>query len=126
MECLKVIGRDAPDDPDVPVHPLGTLDFRGMRLDIYRGNGGHAVGEVVIVDEADRLVFSGDILVNPKGFTKPQAEYNLLAPYMMSSVNVNSALASAERRYLLNLFKPGEYAYACGHGAILMPGENAR
>lgn len=126
MECLKVIGRDAPDDPDVPVYPLGSLDFCGLKLDIYRGNGGHAVGEVVIVDEADKLVFSGDILVNPKGFTKPQAEYNLLSPYMMSSVNVNSALASAERRYLLNLFKPGEYAYACGHGAILMPGENAR
>ena len=84
------------------------------------------VGEVVIVDEADKLVFSGDILVNPKGFTKPQAEYNLLAPYMMSSVNVNSALASAERKYLLNLFKPEEYAYATGHGAILHPGESAR
>jgi len=126
LETLSVIGSADIDDPAQPIFPLGTLDFCGLRLTVYRGNGGHAVGEVVIVDEADKLVFSGDILVNPKGFTKPQAEYNLLAPYMMSSVNVNSALASAERKYLLNLFKPEEYAYATGHGAILHPGESAR
>lgn len=126
METLKVIGSADIDDPAQPIFPLGQLDFCGLNLTIYRGNGGHAVGEVVIVDEADKLVFSGDILVNVKGFTAPQAAYNKLAPYMMSSVNVNSALASAERRYLLDLFKPEEYAYACGHGAILRPGESAR
>lgn len=126
MDSLRVIGSADIDDPSQPVFPLGQLDFCGLNLTIYRGNGGHAVGEVVIVDEADKLVFSGDILVNVKGFTKPQAEYNQLAPYMMSSVNINSALASAERKYLLNLFKPEEYAYACGHGAILHPGESAR
>lgn len=126
MDSLKVIGSADIDDPAQPLFPLGTLDFCGLTLTVYRGNGGHAVGEVVIVDEADKLVFSGDILVNPKGFTKPQAEYNLLAPYMMSSVNINSALASAERKYMLNLFKPEEYDYACGHGGILWAGESAR
>ena len=126
MAHLKIIGSADIDDPAQPIFPLGQLVFCGLNLTVYRGNGGHAVGEVVIVDEADKLVFSGDILVNVKGFTRPQAEYNRLAPYMMSSVNINSALASAERKYLLNLFKPEEYAYACGHGAILQPGESPR
>lgn len=125
MERLRVI-EGAPDDPDKPICYIGSLDFNGLKLDFYRGNGGHAEGEVLIVDEADKLVFSGDILVNVKGFTKPQGEYNLLAPYLMSSVNVNSAKASAERKEMLKLFSPEVYSYCCGHGAILRPGEEAR
>lgn len=125
MESLKVIGMDY-DDPSAPIFPIGQMEFNGLRFTCYRGNGGHAIGEMIIVDEADKLVFCGDILVNVKGFTKPQDAYNRLAPYMMSSVNMNSPKANEERKAMLTRFNPKEYSYACGHGALLNPGESPR
>lgn len=119
MAWLRVIGPDRADDPGEPLWPLGRLDFCGLGLDVYRGNGGHAAGEIVVVDEADRLVFAGDLLSNPGGCIPPQAEYNRLSPYLMSSVNMNPALAHAERKALLRRFPRETYAYACGHGAVM-------
>lgn len=120
MDCLKVV-EGLPEDAGRPVCPIGTVTFCGKRLDIYRGNGGHAEGEVVIVDEAEKLVFSGDIVVNIAGFSKPQAAFNRLAPYLMTSVNMNSEKAAKERRYLMEMFSPATYIYCGGHGAILRP-----
>ena len=51
----------------------------------------------MIVSEELRLVFTGDITVNIAGFTEEQAKFNVLAPYLMTSVNMNSQLATAER-----------------------------
>lgn len=107
------------DDPEKPVCPLGSMEFCGRRFDFYRGNGGHARGEVVIVDTRDNLVFSGDIAVNAQGFTKPQAAFNRLAPYLMTSVNMDSYKAGEERRAMFEMLSPDEYIYCCGHGAIM-------
>ena len=110
---------EVPDVPERPLSLVGGVDFCGRRLAVYRGNGGHAPGEVAIVDETDRLVFSGDILVNPEGFIPAQAEFNRLAPYLMTSVNMDSRKAGQERAYLKKLFSPAEYRYCPGHGAIM-------
>ena len=83
------------------------------------------MGEAVIVDEAEKLVFSGDIEVNTHGYTPPQAAFNRLAPYLMTSVNMDSARFRIERQALLRRFPTSEYTYCCGHGAIMRPeGEN--
>lgn len=118
-ECshLHVLG-GAPDDPADPLCLLGSFDFCGLRFDLYRGNGGHAEGEAVIVCESERLVFSGDIVVNIGGFTREQAAFNRLAPYLMTSVNMDSRKAALERGALLERFPPEKYVYCCGHGAI--------
>ena len=73
------------------------------------------------MDEKNRLVYSGDIVVNIRGFSKEQAAFNALAPYLMTSVNLDSALATEERVYLQNKFSPKAYTYCCGHGALLEP-----
>ena len=106
-----------PDEPGNPLCPIGGFDFCGRRFDLYRGNGGHVDGEVVIVCEEEQLLFSGDIVVNIDGFSRPQAAFNRLAPYLMSSVNMDSALASVERKALLKRFPMEKYLYLCGHGA---------
>ena len=118
MTHLRVVDAEA-DDPDDPLCPLGSFGFAGLRFDLYRGNGGHADGEVAIVCEREKMVFSGDIMVNIPGFTPEQAAFNRLAPYLMTSVNMDSRRASLEREALLRRFPVGEYVYCCGHGAIL-------
>ena len=118
MDTLRLIERTR-EKTDTPISPLGTLDFQGLTLDIFEGNGGHAKGEIVLVDETNRLVYSGDIVVNIRGFSKEQAAFNALAPYLMTSVNLDSALATEERLDLQRQFSPKIYTYCCGHGAIM-------
>lgn len=118
MHRLRIVNED--DAPsEAPVCAIGSISFEGKIFDFYRGNGGHADGEVVIVDEAAKIVFTGDIMVNIPGFTKPQAAFNRLAPYLMTSVNMDSTRAAVERRWVLERFSPDEYVYCCGHGAIM-------
>lgn len=117
MSHLRMID-DLPDDPNDPLCPIGSFEFGGKHFDLLRGNGGHVDGEVVIVCEEDKLLFTGDIMVNIEGFSREQAAFNRLAPYLMTSVNMDSVRASIERKALIGRFPPEEYLYCCGHGAL--------
>ena len=117
MTHLRIID-DLPDDPASPLCPIGSFEFAGKRFDLLRGNGGHVDGEVAIVCEEDKLLFTGDIVVNIGGFSPEQAAFNRLAPYLMTSVNMDSARATVERKALMQRFPPEEYLYCCGHGAL--------
>ena len=117
LSRLRVVA-DGPGGSDGPLCFAGTFEFAGLRFDLYRGNGGHAPGEIAIVCPAERLLFSGDIVVNIGGFTREQAAFNRLAPYLMTSVNMDSPRASLEREALCARFAPEDYLYCCGHGAI--------
>lgn len=102
-----------------PIEYLASRSIMGLTFDIYRGNGGHVTGEAIFVNELNKLVFCGDIVVNPEGFTREQYDFNQLAPYLMTSVNMDSHKAKLARSYLLEHFDPAEYTYCCGHGALM-------
>ena len=119
MNTLHLIGNKKKDIDSSPIRYIDSINFCGVELNIYEGNGGHANGEVVIVSQENKLVFSGDIIVNINGFSKEQKEFNTLAPYLMTSVNMDSQLAKIERNYLLSQFNPDNYTYCCGHGSII-------
>lgn len=93
---------------------IGTFSFAGLDFSMYQGNGGHVQGESIIVCETHSLIFTGDNLVNIKGFSKEQQTFNILAPYLMSSVNMDSAKASLCRRELLQRFT--NHMICPGHG----------
>ena len=105
---------------DYRLQHRGGMGILNYHVEKY-GNGGHFKGEIVLVDDAHRIVFSGDIMVNIKGFSKEQYDFNLLAPYLMTTVNLDSRRAAAERKYLQSLFPTDVYTYCCGHGAIMDP-----
>ena len=63
------------------------------------------------------IVFSGDIFVNIKGFTKSQARFNALAPYLMTSVDTDPAAAAKQREDMFALLDSGDWTVLCGHGA---------
>ncbi len=92
----------------------GERTIHGLNFKFYNGNGGHSKGEMVIC--LDHIVFTGDILVNPEGYKEEQREFNHLAPYLMTSVNMDSELAKKERLQLeAMLTKEMDVCY--GHGA---------
>ncbi len=95
---------------------IGTIEFAGIGLDCYEGMGGHVKGEMVIVCSRFKLVFSGDIMVNVKGFSPEQREFNSLAPFLMTGVDIDAAICKKGRYALLKEY-PG-YLFCPGHGAV--------
>lgn len=100
---------------------IGSIEYAGRRFDFYEGPGGHVKGEVVIVCEELKLLFSGDIWVNVKGVTAEQREFNRLAPFLLTGVDEDPALSKASREYLVSHF--GGYLYCPGHGPITPVGK---
>ncbi|MCR4580732.1 MAG: MBL fold metallo-hydrolase [Treponema sp.] len=115
LEKCIIVGRRPLDSEEV-FAPIGSHFFGGKRFDFYEGKGGHVKGDTVIVCDELKLVFSGDIYVNIKGFSAEQKEFNALAPFLMTGVDSDSVLAREGREYLLS--KYGDYIICPGHGAV--------
>ena len=119
----------APPDPETLLviagssKPLGSLmertgdfTFGSLTFEIYEGAGGHLPGEIVLVERHHHLAFTGDIYVNIKEFTREQSVYNRYAPYLMTSVDTDPALAARERQTLWDVLGPGDWNIFGGHG----------
>lgn len=102
---------------DAPLTPIGILSLDGLSFLLYEGQGGHVPGEMVLIEPNLKLVFSGDIYVNTKAQTKEQRDYNRIAPYLMTSVDIDATLAKEERNALLSLLSNGSWTIYGGHGA---------
>lgn len=101
---------------DAVLSPIGSRMFGPWQFDFYEGNGGHVKGETVIVCDELQLLFSGDIYVNIKGFSKEQQEFNILAPFLMTGVDCNPPEAKISRKYLLETYP--NYRICPGHGTM--------
>lgn len=115
-ERLQAVGGTLETPPE-PLSPIGELSFAGMTFKAYEGFGGHVAGETVWIEEREGLALTGDVLVNLRGFTPPQAAFNRLAPFLMTSVDTDPAKAAEERQALNALLSPGDWLILGGHGA---------
>lgn len=114
-ERLHVIaGTSAPIEH--PLERIGGFSFGTLSFEVYEGAGGHLPGEIVLVERQRHLVFTGDIYVNIKEFTQEQTAYNQYAPYLMTSVDTDPALAARERQALWEALGPGTWNIFGGHG----------
>lgn len=109
LEKLVSLGQTR--ERDVLNH-IGYFNFGDLCLRIFQGRGGHVRGEMIFLDDVQKIMFTGDNLVNIRGFSKEQKEFNILAPYLMSSVNMDSKEASTCRKFLQDL----------GQGYFIIPG----
>ena len=99
-----------------PLTQIGFFDFGDLHFEVYEGKGGHIPGETVLIDYDHNLAFTGDIYINLKDLTPRQAEYNQYAPILMTSVDTESALCTAERRAVLRRLGVGDWKIFSGHG----------
>ena len=97
---------------------IGNITFSDYDFLFFEGNGGHVKGETIILCEKLKLLFTGDIFVNIKGFSAEQKEFNQLAPFLMTGVDENSAIAKTEREYIKEFFK--DYTICPGHGGVVL------
>lgn len=108
-----------PCDDEKPLSRIGRFTFADMDFDIYQGNGGHLPGEIVLLDETHRIAVTGDDYVNVHGYTPAQKEFNRLAPYLMTSVNEDSAKAKAILNDLRCRMDGKGWLILPGHGAVI-------
>ncbi len=105
---------------------MATLDLAGMRCEVLEGFGGHTTGQVFYFLPDELVLFTGDSLINFDSLTEERKDFATLAKNLMTTVNVDSAKASKERKALLRLIeeeesvrKDGRKCLVCGgHGAV--------
>ncbi len=97
---------------------VGSLDLGELHFEVYEGKGGHLPGETVLIDFNHHVAFTGDIYVNIHGMTREQAEYNRYAPVLMTSVDTDPALCTAERQSIMQRLGAGEWKIYGSHGAM--------
>ncbi len=103
------------------------FNFAGYNFDVLESLGGHLFGQVYFLCEELGLLFTGDSLINFKSLTEDKKEFATLATILMTSVNVDSEIASKERQTLIDIAREldkelknrGQNCLICaGHGAI--------
>ncbi len=104
------------EDPREPMTQIGFFRFGELCFEVYQGQGGHLPGEIILVDYAHNLAFTGDVYINVHGMTREQAMYNQYAPVLMTSVDTDPALCAAERRALLQRLGAGAWQIFGAHG----------
>lgn len=116
---LEIIDKATPENHDDLLY-IGDVSFEDITFKVYEGSGGHVYGEVIFLCENPKIVFTGDIYVNIKGFSKERREFNSIAPYLMTSVDVNRDKANEMRKQLMTLIenKGGGFMICGGHGPV--------
>ncbi|MDY9927382.1 MBL fold metallo-hydrolase [Methanosarcina sp.] len=101
---------------------IGNLEFEALE-----GLGGHMHGGIFYLCPEEGLVFPQDSVINFRSLSPERTEYNILADYLMTSVNVDSSLAREERNALISLIleldnelvkKGKKCLVCCGHGSV--------
>lgn len=122
LEQLRVMDQQPADDSQ-PLSLIGQFTFADLCFDVYQGNGGHLPGEIVLIDEKNRVAVTGDDYVNVRGYLPEQAAFNRLAPYLMTSVNEDSVKAKAILKELFRRLDGQGYVVIPGHGALIKRGD---
>ena len=106
---------------------IDTIRIGDLELEVLEGLGGHIFGQVFLYSRSEGLLFAADSLINFSSLTRERAEYNSLAAFLVTSVNVDSDRAREERKGLIALAKKTDDALRdsgkrClvfgGHGAV--------
>lgn len=109
---------NSPDEQTEALQQIGFFDFADLHFEVYEGKGGHLPGEIVLIDYAHQIVFTGDVYVNLKGMTAEQAKYNQYAPILMTSVDTDPALCAQERKAVMQRLGAGKWKIFGAHGCM--------
>ena len=112
---IRTVGQSA-DNLTEPLTQIGFFDFGEFHFEVYEGKGGHLPGEIVLIDYAKHVAFTGDIYINVHGLTPEQAEYNQYAPILMTSVDTDPSLCAEERRAVIGRLGVGKWQIFGAHG----------
>ena len=103
---------------------IDRMRIAGVEFEVLISQGGHQYGQLILFSPESGLLFTADSLMNFQSFTKDRRNYNSIADFLVTSVNVDSDLARSERKALLEIAseyekETGRKCLICGgHGTI--------
>jgi len=106
---------------------IDRLRVGDLSFEVLEGHGGHMHGQCYLFEPDHGLLFPADALINFKSLSPERQSYASIAVYLVTSVNVDSERANAERDALLELVAETDERLAgsgrrClvagGHGAV--------
>ena len=106
---------------------IDRLRVGDLSFEVLEGHGGHMHGQCYLFDPEHGLLFPADALINFESLSAERRSYASIAVYLVTSVNVDSERANAERDALLGLVAETDERLApsgrrClvagGHGAV--------
>jgi glyoxylase-like metal-dependent hydrolase (beta-lactamase superfamily II) len=106
---------------------IGHFRVGAIEFEVLESLGGHLHGQAYLYSADAGLLFSADSLINFSSLTEERERFARLAKTLMTSVNVDSERANAERKGLMELAamtdaqlaSQGRHCLVCGgHGAI--------
>ena len=103
-------------ETDKPLSYIGTLNLGTLSFEVYETSGGHVEGSVILYERENRLVFTGDTLVNPADMAESQKQFIEMGTKMLGTMNADSAKAKAERAALYEQLDVGGWILCPGHG----------
>ncbi len=109
------------------LHVLREFEVGAVQMIVLEGLGGHLRGQIFAFSPSHHLLFTGDSLINFTSLTPERERYASLAKDLMTTVNVDSEKAAAERAALLAIAREldaeaqqggDRCLVCCGHGAV--------
>lgn len=106
---------------------IDRLRVGDLSFEVLEGHGGHMHGQCYLFDPEHGLLFPADALINFESLSSERRSYASIAVYLVTSVNVDSERANAERDALLELVSETDERLAAsgrrclvagGHGAV--------
>jgi glyoxylase-like metal-dependent hydrolase (beta-lactamase superfamily II) len=107
---------------------IDRLRVGDLLFEVLEGHGGHMHGQCYLFDPEHGLLFPADALINFESLSAERRSYASIAVYLVTSVNVDSERANAERDALLRLVAETDERLAAllgrrclvagGHGAV--------
>lgn len=90
----------------------------GWEVEVLQGMDGHVPGQTFFYLPRSNVLFSSDSLLDFNGLTAERKQYMNLAKLLMTTVNVDSDRAGAERRALQELAVRSGCLVCGGHGPV--------
>lgn len=118
LSNVKLLDTVKPDH-SLPLSYIGELRAAGLTFSVYEGFGGHVEGSMIFLEKDIGLMFTGDILINPDGFTPEQLIRNRYPAVLAGgSVNEDSKKAAAERYAAYDMMQERRWMVCPGHGDV--------
>ncbi len=117
---IKVIGKHSPDEKE-GLELIDRIKFGDLDLEVYEGCGGHLRGETILFCREPKLLFTGDIYVNAKQLTPERADFDSVAPFLLTNVDADPKKLKIVRSKIGKIMDDAGRSgmIVCGgHGAI--------
>ena len=105
---------------------IDEISFGGLTFEVWESRGGHLAGQLFYYEPRFGLLFTSDAILNFASISMSRRVYGSIPDYLITSANINSALASEERAELFAAAKALDaelkaegkrLRLCCGHGA---------